>query len=294
MGKAVNEHSDYPVPVYLNQAVVFDLLAIMEDGMAQVSTIRTSESKKAGADAGIGASNVFALLGVRLKGALENVEGKEVTNERVHTPTSLFAKVRNNLRKAKLVHDLTGPKPNLASVRSGQFLEVEVRLRRNPLIEALEAVNETIAGIKVLTSFKTGQKSAAEKTQEQELRQVAENCKRLTTALTGSGAVDLVGEIVPGPGQVVVAVEDRYFGEHSADEVADGQFRVFGKVVRAVVEQGESISLLRNTKFAHIPSAFDALKPAFAATKESGVSLPEVVTEIDAPALQVRPIAIFL
>jgi hypothetical protein len=290
----VSEHSDFSIAVYLNQAAVFDLLAIIEDGMAQVSTIRTSESKKAGADAGIGASNVFALLGVRLKGSLESVEGREVTHERVHTPTSLFSKVRHHLRKAKLVHDLTGVSTNLAAVRPGNFVEVEVRLRRNPLVDALEAVNETIAGIKVLTSFKTGQKSTADKAQEDSLRQVAEQCKRLTSALTGSGAADLVGEIVPGPGHVIVPVEDRFFGEHSADEVADGQFRVFGKVVRAVNEDGEGISLLRNTKFAHIPSAFDALKPAFAATKQSGVSLPEVITEVKAPALQVMPIAIFL
>ncbi len=291
----MTEYSDYSVAVYLNQAVVFDLLAIMEDGMAQVSTIRTSESKKAGADAGIGSSNVFALLGVRLKGALENVEGREITHERVHTPTSLFSKVRNHLRKAKLVHDLAGSSANLAAVRPGHFVEVEMRLRRNPLVDALEAVNETIAGIKVLTSFgKSGQKSVTDRAQGDNLRQIAENCKRLAGALTGSGAVDLVGDIVPGPGQVVVPVEDRYFGEHSADEVADGQFRVFGKVVRTVLEEGEGISLLRNTKFAYIPSAFDTLKPAFAATKQSGVTLPEIVTEVKAPALQVRPIAIFL
>src|SRR4029453_7860030 len=157
----VGEHSDYSVAVYLNQAVVFDLLAIIEDGMAQVSTIKTSESKKAGGEAGIGASNVFALLGISLKGAVENVGGREVTHERVHTPTSLFSKVRNHLRKAKLVHDLTGVSANLADARPGHFVEVEVRLRRNPLVDALEAVNETIAGIKLLTSFgKPGQKSA--------------------------------------------------------------------------------------------------------------------------------------
>lgn len=291
----MSEYSDYSVVVYLNQAVVFDLLAIMEDGMVQVSTIRTSESKKAGTEAGIGGSNVFALLGVRLKGGLESAEGREVTHERVHTPTSLFSKVRGHLRKAKLVHDLTGAAVDVAAVRPGHFIEVEVRLRRNPLLDALEAVNETIGGIKLLTSFgKQGQKSGTEKAQEENLRQIAEHCKRLTSGLTGGGGVDLVGEIVPGPGQVVVPIENRYFGEHSADEVVDGQFRVFGKVVRAVFEEGQSINLLRNTKFAHIPTAFDALKPAFAATKQSGVTLPDIVTEISAPAFQVTPIAIFL
>lgn len=288
------EHPDFSVAVYLNQAVVFDLLAIIEDGMAHMSTIKASESKKAGTDAGIGASNVFALLGVQLKAGLENVEGREVTQERVHTPTSLFAKVRGHLRKANLVHDLSRPDGNLNSVRPGHFVEVEVRLRRNPLVEALNAVEETIAGIKLLTAFGKGQKTQAEKAQEDNLKQIAEHCKRLTTGLTGSGTADLVGEIVPGAGRIVVPIEERYFAEHSAGEIADGQFRVFGKVVRKVTEPPDSINLLRNTKFAHIRTAFDALKPGFAATKESGVSLPDFVTEIEAPALQVKPIAIFL
>ena len=289
------EHSDYSVVVYLNQAVVFDLLAIMEDGMAQVSTIRTSESKKAGTEAGIGASNVFALLGVRLKGGLESTEGQEVTRERVHTPTSLFAKVRGHLKKAKLVHDLTAASADLAGVRPGHFIEVEVRLRRNPLVDALEAVNETIGGIRLLTSFANqGQKSGSTRAQEESLKNIAEHCKRLTSGLTAGDGVDLVGEVVPGPGQIVVPVENRYFGEHSADEVTDGQFRVFGKIVKAVFEEGQSINLLRNTKFAHIPTAFDALKPAFAATKQSGFTLPDIVTDIRAPALQVSPIAIFV
>lgn len=286
---------DYPVAVYLNQAVVFDLLAIIEDGMAQVSTIRTSESNKAAAAAGIGGSNVFALLGVRLKAGMDSAKDREISHERVHTPTSLFAKVRSHLRQAKLVRDLTDQSTKAGDVHPGDFVEMEVRLRRNPLVDALDAVSETIAGIKILASFgRPGKKSEADKAQEENLRQIAEHCKRLSASLSGSGTVDLVGEIVPGPARVIVPVEDRYFGEYSGAEIADGQFRVFGKVVRIVQGDGESISLLRNTKFAHIPSAFESLKPAFAATKDKGVTLPDIVTEVKAPALQVRPIAIIV
>jgi hypothetical protein len=115
------EPADFAVAVYLNQSVVFDLLAILEDGMAQVSTIRSSESAKAQAGAGIGASNVFALLGVRMKGEIGSSEGREVTQERVHTPLSLFAKVRRQLKDAKLVHDLTGAPLDLSRVQPGHF-----------------------------------------------------------------------------------------------------------------------------------------------------------------------------
>ncbi|HJU05600.1 MAG TPA: hypothetical protein VJ692_10655 [Nitrospiraceae bacterium] len=262
--------------------------------MAQVSSIRTSETAKARADAGLGATNVFALLGVRLKGGMESIEGKEITHERVHTPTSLFAKVRSRLRKDKLIHDLTKGNSEIANIPPGHFVEFEAKLRRNPLIDALEAVGETIGGIKLLQSFKPGQKSAAEKAQEEQLKQIAEQVKRLLSALTGTGSFDLVGDIVPGPGRVVVAVEERYFGEHSAEEIADGHYRVFGKVVRNVLETADRISLLRNTKFAHMPNVLEPLKEGFAATKEGGLSLPQFVTYVESPALQVFPIAIFL
>lgn len=126
------------------------------------------------------------------------------------------------------------------------------------------------------------------------LNQIAEHCKRLLGGLSGTGSVDLVGDLVPGPGRAVVSVEDRYFGEHSADEIAEGQFRVFGKVVRTVLDDCESVNLLRNTKFAHMPNVFDALKPGIAATKEQGLRLPEFVTEVGPPSIQIRPIAIFL
>jgi hypothetical protein len=69
---------------------------------------------------------------------------------------------------------------------------------------------------------------------------------------------------------------------------------VFGKIVRTVFDESDRISLLRNTPFAHLPNVFDSLKPAFAATKDAGLSLPQIVTEIESPVVQVQPIAIFL
>ncbi len=71
--------SDYCVPVYLNQAVVFDLLAIVEDGFAHVSTIKTAESSKNKGEAGVGATNVFALLGISLKTERGAEANREVT-----------------------------------------------------------------------------------------------------------------------------------------------------------------------------------------------------------------------
>lgn len=289
------EAADYSVPIYLNQSIVFDLLAIMEDGLAQVSSIRTSENTKGGAEAGIGASNVFALLGITLKAARDSQSGKEVSQERVHTPSSLFAKVRHRLRADKLVRDLTKGETALDDVRAGQFVEVVVTLRRNPLAEALQAMVETAGGIRLLQAFNKDQgKSAIEKQQEATLQKVTEQAKRLATALTSGRAIDLIGPLIPGPGMALLAAEQRYFADHSSNEIADGRFRVFGKVVRNTTGSDEAISLLRNTQFAHMPQVMQPLVEGVKSVKESGLTIPDAITTVPPPALQILPIAIFL
>lgn len=74
-----------------------DVLAMLEDGFSQPSVLKTSaseaEDRKSGVGGSVGASNVFALLGVSLKGEIgkegKTQEQKEVVTEKVHTPASL-------------------------------------------------------------------------------------------------------------------------------------------------------------------------------------------------------------
>jgi len=74
-GYEVNDRT-LNIPIYLNQRVVFDMLASIEDGFSQFSTISTSSEKSSlssgEASAEIGTSNVFAFLGVKLRGALKD------------------------------------------------------------------------------------------------------------------------------------------------------------------------------------------------------------------------------
>ena len=105
------EGTDLCVPIYLNQQMVFDLLVVLEDGFYQLSTIRTagaeSESQRTGFGASLGVSNVFALFGIALKGEHSRDKGShnqtEVARERVHTPTSLFSKLRLTLDDKSLL-----------------------------------------------------------------------------------------------------------------------------------------------------------------------------------------------
>ncbi len=50
------------IPIYLNQKIVFDLLAVQEDGFSQLSTLRTSISDSETTKNGVGASIEFSEL----------------------------------------------------------------------------------------------------------------------------------------------------------------------------------------------------------------------------------------
>jgi hypothetical protein len=72
------EPTDFCVPIYLNQKIVFDVLAMLEDGFSQLSTVTTSasesEATKSGYSGSVGASNVFAFLGISLRNCFAKPE----------------------------------------------------------------------------------------------------------------------------------------------------------------------------------------------------------------------------
>ena len=89
--------------------------------------------------------------------------------------------------------------------------------------------------------------------------------------------------------------ELNYFNNKTTTEAIDGEFFVFGKVIR-VIKPGscDTINLLRNTSFRQIDlNIFNELTSPFKGAENSGLNFPEILTEIRAPAIQIFPIAIF-
>lgn len=67
----MNKHS-LEIPLYLNQKIVFDLLASINDGISQVTKIRTASKSngeiEAGVDADLGNKKYFYFDGGKIKG----------------------------------------------------------------------------------------------------------------------------------------------------------------------------------------------------------------------------------
>ena len=129
--------ADLPIALYLNQRLTFDVLASLENGFSRFSTVQTTSSGEKSAEmsgeAQIGVSNVFAILGVQFgvggRGSQQEGEtrSESTTKDVIHTPASLFAKLRKDLRSHCLVRDISGAE-GLKAIHPSDFVEFEKRL----------------------------------------------------------------------------------------------------------------------------------------------------------------------
>ena len=303
--------SDLPIALYLNQRVTFDLLAVLEDGLAQMATLQTSSStaETTGLEAGaqLGMGNPFAFLGLSLGGKGKRdatSKSDEVKTEQLfHTPTSLFARLRQQLIEQGLVKALEAKSVDFGEVVPGQFVEFEAVLRRSPVVSVLESLIGLAPIIEAVDASPApsgagsanrrrggrGQKAQAkQKSQPVEgLREV----KLMRDAVAATGSEDLVAEC--GAHRFVLTAEKSYFVDSTMNDVIDGTFRIFGKVTRVVPEEAsEGISLLRRSALGNFGDVVKELQPAFAGLREAGFT-GESETEIPAPTLQLIPIGIF-
>ena len=289
--------NQFPIPVYLNQSYVFDVLAMMEDGFSHVKSLKETQSeqheKNSTVSGELGVSNAFALLGVKFGGGKELKAGNETshesTEEKVHTPNSLFFKMRVRL------HELEVIASDLSEVKPGDFVEFSVTLRKNPMIHALENIQTMFRMAGIFEQQET-QPSNKNRNSYKAPRSENDKMKELVNSFLeemNSGSYDLIGEIQDYSSiKVVVTLDRSYTDKNSLSDIIDGQYKVLGKVTKVTQnDEGEVINLLRNTSFALLPaSTFDELASNFASM---GDIMPELFTEVKSPALQIVPICIF-
>ncbi|MEZ4512586.1 MAG: hypothetical protein R3C62_11970 [Chloroflexota bacterium] len=304
------QSTDLGIAIYLNQQVVFDLLAVLDDGFSQLATIKTSssdsESSKSGVGGSIGASNVFALLGITFSGEKGKEQGSqeftELNQQKVHTPTSLFAKLRLKLQELNLVHQIDNDEI-IPEINTGDFVEFKAVLRKNPIVETIEGFKQLMEiAVMFQEDAKNPQSSTKKRDQQQSRKQTNPNTviikqmDGILSALNQSDSLELIGELVDTE-QVMSVLTTRpdFFSHGGATEIIDGEFHVLGKVIRvAKSSSDESINLLRKTAFGKFDQGlFDQFSLALAGLEEAGMRPGELVTEIGAPAMLIIPIAIF-
>lgn len=287
------------VPVYLNQKIVFDLLAMLQGGISTVTTVTeasvNTKSEGEKVSAGFGLSEAFStLLKIDLSGSKDKSSGSEETSassqERVHTPASLFFQLRNLLIEKNYLKESSGE----VLPKAGDFVEFEGFLKRNPIVETIDSLAEMMDMAEAFEDKPQPKKgSAANKPSE--YQKIKQQMVRFSDSLKAGSTIDLSSASLEEGYTAVVTVETGFLNDPLMSDLVDGQFKIIGKVIKSVSDSSDSINLLRKTALSKMPSELllQAIGHLSSLGSEQGFDIPELKMEIEGPAIQVLPIAIY-
>ncbi len=296
MGKLTQ--AELMIPIYINEKIVLDMLAIIEDGFSMVSQVNSTEQKEssasqAGSVSGTTSSLLSKLLKIDFSGDLEHASStsgaKNITKEKIHTNVSLLSKFRVTLEKEKLLQKSS----DITKIQIGDFIELEGELQKNPLIDYIDRVVSVYRMAEIFTEQPAlGNKKAASVQKKQE-DQTIKQIKDFLEELKSSGTVDFI--LSGDKNTAVLSAQENYLSNDNMSEILGGRFKVLGKVIAIRKDESESIDLLRKTTLSIVSD--EILEELFVAFKSDDMkqfNLPELVTKISGPALIVIPIAIYV
>jgi len=223
------------VPVYINEKIVLDMLAIIEDGFSTVSQVSYTEHKensnaqKVEAGVSTSATLLSKLLRIDLNGELSHAgnsgENESVAKEKVHTNVSLLSKFRTFLVDEKILKSGF----DIANMKIGDFIEVEGELQKNPLINYMDIFVDLFRMADIFAEKpQLGGKTQA-KTQKQQESETVKQIRSFADELKHSGTIDFI--LSDTNGTVVLSVQEQYLSNDNISEIIGGHFKVLGKVI---------------------------------------------------------------
>lgn len=282
------EKNKLTIPIYLNTKIVFDMLATIEDGFAEVKNVQTSKSKNRENDieTNIGSNNLFAFLNVGIHGNHKgnSSNGETVIEERTHTPVSLFQKLKGLLDNEKLINR------DITNLSVGDFVEVQGTLKNNPVIDMLSGFKELMALANLFTDNKPKNSRRDNLMANSKFNAQIDG---LIKGLQADGKKDIICEA--NGMSVVLPTDENYFLNNNMSEVTDGNYKILGKVIRICIDDGE-INLLRNTVFSKLQlDKMEEFQKMFSDPSLSQfVGDDGIKTVITNPVIMIIPIAIYI
>lgn len=271
------------------------MLASINDGFTQVTKLKTASSAEGNlggtVEADLGNKNIFALLGVKLKGKVDAEHSKEHSKEqeKIHTPSSLFNNLKAQLFKERMVKHIS---EQINDIHPGEFIEISGILKINPLITMMENMTHLLELANVMQNDGTGKKA---KQRNLEDKKTIMQMEAFTNSLKANGMVDMICELEGSEGyKAVLPVYMDYFFNGNSSEIVDGSFKVLGKVAK-VCNQNEKIDLLRNTSLSIFKeSLLEEMLSGFNTDSNQKMNIGALETTVQGPALLIIPISIYL
>ena len=286
------------VPVYINEKIVLDMLAIIEDGFSTVSQVSYNEHKENSnvqkLESGVSTSaNILSkLLKIDLKGEVSHSgnsgENTSVAKEKVHTNVSLLSRFRTFLVNEKILKSGF----DTANIKIGDFIEVEGELQKNPLINYLDIFLDLFRMVDIFTEKPQLGSKTQTKAQKQQENEIVTQIKSFADELKHSGTIDFI--LSDDVGTVVLSAQEQYLSNDNISEILGGHFKVLGKVIAICKDETENVDLLRKTTLSIFP--IDQITEIFSGFQNSGIkqfNLPELKTQTPGPAVIVIPVAIY-
>ena len=289
-------HTQLMVPVYINEKIVLDMLAIIEDGFSMVSQVNSSEQKESTSDqtgsANASTSLLNKLLKIDLKAEISHTgnvgESENISREKVHTNVSLLSKFRTTLDEKKLLDTSS----DISNMKIGSFIELEGELQKNPLIDYMDKIVDIFRMINIFSDEPALGNKKNTSIQKKKESQMIKQIKEFSDELKHSGTVDFI--LSGSTGTIVLSAQEQYLANDNISEILGGKFKVLGKVIAICKDDSESIDLLRKTTLSILTD--EMLADIFAGFENEDMkqfNLPKLVTKIKGPAMIVIPIAIY-
>ncbi|MCD8118814.1 MAG: hypothetical protein LUE29_04930 [Lachnospiraceae bacterium] len=257
------------IPIYINEKIILDMLAIMEDGFSKVSQVSSSElvsssNEKAGTING-STSLLNKLFKIELNGELsgtKKIEGNEsISKEKVHTNTSLLSKFRTTLTDNKIL-DMTG---DISNMKIGMFVEMEGELQKNPLIDYMDKFVDIFRMANIFADPPAlGNKKSAS-VEKDKNQHIVKQITDFSSELKNSGTIDFI--MTNDKGKVVLSAQEQYLANDNISEMLGGKFKVLGKVISVCKDSSTNIDLLRKTIFSILTDK--TIEDMFSGLKES-------------------------
>ena len=294
------------IPIYLDTNALLDLLASSADGFSLVEkiTTRTIASSSSGVTGGteFGIANVLNILKINLRASggrsKASEAGEEREAERYHTYGSLLNRLRKILEEEDLIKKPSSPE-EWAALKPSDFVEIRGRFIPNPLAASLRMLNQLLFLWKLAGGIGPSNRGQQNRQQDQQQARQVDSLQKFFEGLMkdlGNDAVQtyVIDAMVPSGHRAVVSLFLDYLRDRSATEIPDAEFAVLGKVVRNL-QANETINLLRGSGLSGLSEeVLGQLLIGFQNFRERGFQIPQVVTKVEAPALQIVPISVYV
>lgn len=211
----------------------------------------------------------------------------------MHTSVSLLSKFRSQLIANRLISSTSNQSMDFTKLRTGDFVEVEGELRKNPIIELVEKFRDGLRMEEILTAsqHQSNQRKSNKSTrilspQERQINLFLEEIKN-------TGTVDFILENESAT--LVLSTQTQYLTNDNISEIIGGRFRVLGKVIKICRKNSEGINLLRKTSLSLLKdSHLKQLEESIMTEELKQLNLPEFKYKIPGPSAIIIPIAIFV